>query len=189
KMSNASETQARPQPGDSDTRGIRRIRDAAEQPVQAAREIMEKSADAVAQTADTLADVTRHATNQGEEVMRSGLRTFAEAQPLANASYARGRRVVDTDVPLAAAYYTQLGRGFLQLQQSYFDVLRHSMEVAGVQRDFYRTAVTTTIEASRTILQARCAGSTTRRGTAARARVSHRASVRHWKRSWTKPLK
>ena len=85
--------------------------------------------------------------------MRSGLRTFAEAQPLANASYAQGRRVVDTDVPLLAAYYTQLGRGFLQIQQSYFDVLRRSMEVAEVQWDLYRNAVTTTIEASRTVLQ------------------------------------
>ena len=66
-MGNASETQERPPPRDSETRGIRRIRDAADQPVQAAREIMEKGADAVAQTADTLADVTRHAANQGED--------------------------------------------------------------------------------------------------------------------------
>ena len=85
--------------------------------------------------------------------MRSGLRTFAEAQPLANASYAQGRRVVDTDVLPLVGYYTQLGRGFLQMQQSYFDVLRRSMDVAEVQRDLYRNAVTTTIEASRTVLQ------------------------------------
>jgi len=152
-MGNASETQERPQPRDSDTRGIRRFRDAADQPVQAAHEMMEKGADAVTQTANTLADVTRHAANQGEDVVRSGLCTFAGAQPLANASYAHGRRVVDIDVPLVAAYYTQLGRGFLQIQQSYFDVLRRSMEVAEVQRDLYRNAVTATIEATRTVLQ------------------------------------
>lgn len=148
-MGNASETQERPQPRDSDTRGIRRIRDAADQPVQAAHEMMEKGADAVTQTANTLADVTRHAANQGEE----GLRTFAGARPLANASYAQGRRVVDTNVLPLVGYYTQLGRGFLQMQQSYFDVLRRSMDVAEVQRDLYRNAVTATIEATRTVLQ------------------------------------
>ena len=157
-MSNASETQERPQSRDSDTRGIRRIRGAADRPVQAAREIMEKSADAVAQSADTLADVTRHAANQGEDVVRSGLRTFAEAQPLANANYAHGRRVVNTGAPSLVGYYTQIGRGFLQMQQSYFDVLRRSMEVAEVQRDLYRNAVTATIEATRTVLQSAAQG-------------------------------
>ena len=39
------------------------------------------------------------------------------------------------------------------MQQSYFDVLRRSMVVAEVQRDLYRNAVTTTIEATRTVLQ------------------------------------
>ena len=152
-----SEHQNGPELRDSDTRGIRRIRDAADRPVQAAREIIEKGAGAVAQTADT-----RHAANQGEEVARSGLRTFAEAQPLANASYADDRRVVDTEVPLLVGYYTQLGRGFLQMQQSYFDVLRRSMGVAGVQRNCYRNAVTTTIEASRAqervAMEAICSG-------------------------------
>ena len=61
--------------------------------------------------------------------------------------------MVDTEVPLLVGYYTQIGRGFLQIQQSYFDVLRRPMEVAEVQRDLYRNAVTTTIEASRTVLQ------------------------------------
>ena len=103
-MMSASEHQNGPELRGSDTRGIRRIRDAADRPVQAAREIMEKSADAVAQTAGALADVTRHAANQDEEAARSGLRTFVEAQPLANASYAQGRRVVDTNVPLLVGY-------------------------------------------------------------------------------------
>jgi hypothetical protein len=69
-------------------------------------------------------------------------------------SYSQGRRAKEADVRGFVEYYTQLGRGFVQMQQSYFDVLRRSMEVAEVQRDLYRNTVTTTIEASRTVLLA-----------------------------------
>ena len=155
-MASTSDTQKGPEPRDGDTRGIRRIRDAADETLQAGRQIMEKGAEPIARTADTLADVTRHAANEGEEMVRSGLRAFAGArQPLADTSYAQGRRAaVEADVRTFVGYYTQLGRGFVQMQQSYFDMLRRSMEVAEVQRDLYRNTVTTTIEASRTVLLA-----------------------------------
>jgi hypothetical protein len=150
-MTSASDTRKGPEPRDGDTRGIRRIRDAADETLQAGREITEKGAEAVAQTADTL---TRHAGNRGGEVVRSGLRAFAGAQQSPDTSYSQGRRAKEADVRGFVGYYTQLGRGFVQMQQSYFDVLRRSMEVAEVQRDLYRNTVTTTIEASRTVLLA-----------------------------------
>jgi hypothetical protein len=153
-MTSASDTRKGPEPRDGDTRGIRRIRDAADEALQASREITEKGAEGVAQTAGTLADATRHAGNRGGEVVRSGLRAFAGAQQSPDTSYAQGRRAEGADGRGFVGYYTQLGRGFVQMQQSYFDVLRRSMEVAEVQRDLYRNTVTTTIEASRTVLLA-----------------------------------
>jgi hypothetical protein len=151
-MTSASDTRKGPEPRDGDTRGIRRIRDAADETLQAGREITEKGAEAVAQTADTLANVTRHTANRGAEVVRPGLRAFAGAQQSPDTSYSQGRRAKEAGG--FVGYYTQLGRGFVQMQQSYFDVLRRSMEVAEVQRDLYRNTVTTTIEASRTVLLA-----------------------------------
>jgi hypothetical protein len=154
KMTGVSDARRGPEPRDGDTRGIRRIRDAADETLQAGREITEIGTDAVAQTADTLADVTRHPANQGSEVVRSGLRAFAGAQQSPDTSYSQGRRAVEADVRGFVGYYAQLGRGFIQMQHSYFDVLRRSMEAAEVQRELYRNAVTTTIEASRTVLLA-----------------------------------
>jgi hypothetical protein len=151
----ASDTQKGIEPRDGETRGIRRIRDAADETLHAYREITEKGAEQIAQTADTLADVTRHAANEGEQVVRSGLRAFAGVrQPLADTSHAQGRRPVKADAWAFVGYYPQLGRDFVQMQQSYFDVLRRSMDVAEVQRDLYRKAATATIEASRTVLLA-----------------------------------
>jgi hypothetical protein len=170
-MISASDTRKGPEPRDGDTRGIRRIRDAADETLQTGRKITEKGAEAVAQTADTLADVTRHAANQGSEVVRSGLRTFAGAQQSPDTSYSQGRRAVEADLSGFVGYYTELGRGFVQMQRSYFDVLRRSMEAAEVQRELYRKAVMTTIEASRTVLLATAQAAQSRQAAVSEARI------------------
>jgi hypothetical protein len=152
-MTNASNAPKALEPRDGDTRGIRRIRDAADETLQAGSEITEKAAEAAAQTADTLADVTRRAANEGEEAARSGLRAFAAARhPPADTSHAHGRQAVEADGWAFGGCYAQFGRGLVQMQHSYFDVLRRSMEVADLQRDLYWNAVRPAIEASRTVL-------------------------------------
>jgi hypothetical protein len=152
-MTNASDAPKALEPRDGDTRGIRRIRDAADETLQAGYEITEKAAEAVARTADTPADVTRRAANEGEEAARSGLRAFAATRhPPADTSHARGRQAVEADGRAFVGCYTQFGRGLVQMQHSYFDVLRRSIEVADLQRDLYWNAVRPAIEASRTVL-------------------------------------
>ena len=152
-MTNAFDASKALEPRDGDTRGIRRIRDAADETLQAGSEITEKAAEAAAQTADSLADVTRRAANEGEEAARSGLRAFAAARHRpADTSHAHGRQAAEAERPAFVGCYAQFGRGLVQMQHSYFDVLRRSMEVADLQRDLYWNAVRPAIEASRTVL-------------------------------------
>jgi hypothetical protein len=149
-----------PEARDPDSVGGR-LRAVAGQNAQDARNIGERTAEAAARTADTVADVTRDMTqrvaDQGREAVRLGLRAVAGAQaPLADVSYDRSRRLVETtarvtdiyhdaaqrtadDVQALVGSFTSLGRGLQQYQHAYLDVLNRSLEsVSRKQQDLFR---------------------------------------------------
>ncbi|MBV9736503.1 MAG: phasin family protein [Acidisphaera sp.] len=137
--------------------GASRLRAATEQTAEQAREIGQRSADAVAETTDAMVDVTRHAASRSQEAMRLGLRAVAGAhRPLTEATYNQSQRMLQAsarvsdlyreaaesaadDVQALIASYSQLGRGMQQLQHACFDLMHRSVErTSSKQQDLLR---------------------------------------------------
>lgn len=137
--------------------GGARLRHAAEQTTEDAREMGHRSADAVAETTEAMVDVTRHAASRSQEAMRLGLRAVAGAhRPLAEATYGQSQRMLQTgarisdlyreaaestaeDMQALIASYSQLGRGMQRFQHACLDLMHRSVErTASKQRDLLR---------------------------------------------------
>jgi hypothetical protein len=100
------------------------------------------------ETTKMAADVTQQAIYQGREMVASGLGAVAEAaMPLAEVSFDKGRRLLETSVHLTELYreatrdtagdvqaltltYSQLGQGWLRMQHAYLNVVQKSLSHA-----------------------------------------------------------
>jgi hypothetical protein len=139
-MTPAFESKKGSEPRDADAGASHTIREA--------RDAVRTDGEAVGQTADTAADITRRTADQGREAVMSGLRAMAGAQgPFADASYAQSRQFFEAsagvtnvyrettestaeDVQALVSSYAHFGLGLQQMQHAYFDLLHRSLERA-----------------------------------------------------------
>src|SRR4051812_3276344 len=72
---------------------------------QEARQLADKSADALKRGVGTTADVTRHEADQGREATLSGFRALAGVQgPLADAGFEQSRRALEVTSGVTDVY-------------------------------------------------------------------------------------
>ncbi|MDQ2804810.1 MAG: hypothetical protein M3Y41_19840 [Pseudomonadota bacterium] len=105
-------------------------------------------ADTVARTTDAAVDITQRVAEQGNEVIRLGMRAAAGVNTrFADANYGRGHQVVEStaramniyreagestaeNVRALVSSWTHLGRGVQQMQHAYLELLDRTMQNA-----------------------------------------------------------
>lgn len=123
-----------------------RAQASAGQSTQRLREAGEGAAFAAARATDAIAETARSTTEQGQQVLETGIRLMAGAHaPFVDAGYQQSRRVIESSAHITNAYreatersaedaqallaaYSNIGRGLQHWQHACFDLLAQSME-------------------------------------------------------------